>query len=137
LRKSRSPKTGLDIVYQRQHGAIVALRVAGHAGFAALGQDIVCAAASALVLSAAHGLRAYGKVSPSISDTPSQYRVDVPDGGNALAQAILETTVSGLESVAASYPGYLRVSQAKLGTRRRSLTGRRPRGAKAKASPPR
>ena len=120
MRKSRSRKNGLDIVYERRRGAIVGFRIRGHAGFAAAGQDIVCAAASALVLSAVHGLRQYCAVRPKISDTASQFRMDLANGGNAQSQAVLETTVSGLKAIAAAYPGYMRIRQAKLTADRKS-----------------
>jgi uncharacterized protein YsxB (DUF464 family) len=120
LKKSRSRKNGLDIAYERRRGAITGFRVRGHAGFAAAGQDIVCAAASALVLSAVHGLRQYCAVRPKISDTASQFQMSLPNGGNPEAQAVLETTVSGLQAIAAAYPGYMRIRQAKLTANRKS-----------------
>jgi len=94
--------------------------VRGHAGFAAAGQDVVCAAASALVLSTVYGLRKHCAIRPKISDTATQFQVDVANGGNLRAQAVLETTVSGLEAIAAAYPGYMRIRQAKLTADRKS-----------------
>jgi uncharacterized protein YsxB (DUF464 family) len=120
LKRSASRKNGLDIAYERQRGAIVALGVRGHAGFATAGQDIVCAAVSGLVLSAANGLREFCSVRPKVSDSAAQFRLELPNGGNARAQAVLETTVAGLEAVAAAYPGYMRIKQAKLGAGRKT-----------------
>jgi uncharacterized protein YsxB (DUF464 family) len=117
------------VVYARRSGAIVSLRVRGHAGFAATGQDIVCAAASALVLSAAHGLHRFCGVAPRVFDSTSQFRLDVPGGGSAQAQAVLETAVAGLEAIAASYPGHIKIKQAKL-----AATGPRPLRAKSKTT---
>ena len=92
----------------------------GHAGFAAAGQDVVCAAASALVLSAAYGLRKHCAVRPKISDTANQFRIDLSNGGSPQAQAVLETTISGLQAIAATYPGYIKIRQAKIATDRKS-----------------
>jgi uncharacterized protein YsxB (DUF464 family) len=86
--------------------------VRGHAGFAPAGRDIVCAAASALILSAANGLREHCGAKTKISDASSLYRLDLPGGGGACAQAVLATMVSGLEAIAASYPSQVTVKQA-------------------------
>lgn len=120
MKRSPSPKRGLDVVYQRRRGAIVALSVRGHAGFATAGHDIVCAAASALVLSAAHGLRRYCAVKPKVSDTATEFHLELADGGNAQAQAVLETTITGLKAIASTYQGYIRIKQTKLATGRKT-----------------
>lgn len=92
----------------------MAFRMRGHAGFARAGRDIVCAAISALVLSAANGLRNHCQASPVISDTPERYDLRLPRPANSRAQAVLETMVSGLQAIAASYPTYLRVKQGRI-----------------------
>ncbi len=120
MRKSRSPKTGIDVTYERRRGEILGIRVRGHAGFAAAGQDIVCAAASALVQSAVYGLCKHCVVRPKIADTASEFRIDLPSGGNPQAQAVLETTISGLQAISATYLGYMTIRQAKLATDRKS-----------------
>jgi len=63
---------------------------------------------SALVLSAANGLRRHCGVTPDVRDDPNaDYVLSVPRGGNARAQAVLETAVSGMRAIAAAYPGYV------------------------------
>jgi uncharacterized protein YsxB (DUF464 family) len=116
LKKSSSSKAGLTISIRRSAGRIVAITVSGHAGYAARGRDIVCAAASALVLSAAHGIATHCK-SPTtvVDDGDGDYRLTIPRGGNASAQVVLESAVSGLRAISRSYPGSLRV---------RSVTGK-------------
>jgi len=70
----------------------------------------VCAAVSALVLSAAYGIEAHcGSRVAVADDGEGDYRLEVPRGGNARAQAVLASAVSGLRAVARSYPGSLRV----------------------------
>jgi uncharacterized protein len=99
---------------QRERGAIVRLTVSGHAGFADHGNDIVCAAASALVQTAAHGVVTFcGSARALTHDDPSgDYVLEVPRGGNARAQAVLESTVSGLRAIARRHPGHLAVRSA-------------------------
>jgi uncharacterized protein len=93
---------------------LVALAVRGHAGFAQAGRDIVCAAVSALVLSAVYGLRAHCDVSPKIADSQARYALRLTSTRNQRAQAVLETLVSGLEAIAKSYPRYLHVKQGRV-----------------------
>jgi uncharacterized protein YsxB (DUF464 family) len=99
---------------ERERGAIVRLTVSGHAGFAEHGNDIVCAAASALVQTAAHGVATFcGAARALTHDDPNgDYVLEVPRGGNARAQAVLETTVSGLRAIARRNPGHVAVRSA-------------------------
>jgi uncharacterized protein YsxB (DUF464 family) len=102
---------------------VLGLEVSGHAGFAEAGSDIVCAAISALVLSAAEGLRAHCKVKTAVEDAPSAYRLEVPAGGDERAQAVLETAIGGLQAIAASYPRHLRVAEMVAHPKRGAPTG--------------
>jgi uncharacterized protein len=113
LKRSSSPSPSLSVDVERSNGRITGIVVRGHAGFANRGRDIVCAGASALVLSAAHGIVAHcGARAHVIDDGGGDYRVDVPLGGNTRAQAVLESAVSGLRAISRSYPGSLRVRSA-------------------------
>jgi hypothetical protein len=89
------------------------LTVSGHAGFADHGDDIVCAAASALVLTAAHGVATYCGALVVVRDDPDgDYVLEVPRGGGVRAQAVLETALSGLRAIARKHPGHLAVRSA-------------------------
>lgn len=114
LRRSRSRKPSLIVRCERSpKGAIVKLTVSGHAGFANYGNDIVCAAASALVLTAAHGVTTFCDARVRTHDDPAgDYVLEVPRGGGARAQAVLETAVSGLRAIARQHPGHLSVRSA-------------------------
>jgi len=114
LKKSRSRKPSLIVRCARSpKGAIVKLTVSGHAGFADHGDDIVCAAASALVLTAAHGVTTFCGARAVTHDDPSgDYVLEVPRGGGARAQAVLETAVSGLRAIARRHPDHLSVRSA-------------------------
>lgn len=89
------------------------MTVSGHAGFADRGDDIVCAAASALVLTAAHGVATYCGAHVVTHDDPDgDYVLEVPRGGGVRAQAVLESAVAGLRAIARSHPGHLAVRSA-------------------------
>ena len=89
------------------------LTVSGHAEFANVGNDIVCAAVSALVQTAAYGIAAHCGARADVRDTrDGDYVLDVPGGGGSRTQAVLETTLSGLRAIARSHPGHVRVRTA-------------------------
>lgn len=125
LKKSPSRrKPNLAVSIERHAGRIVGLRVTGHAGFGLSGKDIVCSAVSALVLSAANGLKQHaGADVRLLDDTDGEYRLELLRG-DARAHAILETLVDGLRAIARSYPGHLKISALRL--RARPLAPRRP-----------
>jgi len=90
-------------------GKIARLEVRGHAGFAPAGKDIVCSAVSALVLSSAYGVAHHGGARARVHDDPNGAYVLELRGGDARAQAVLESALDGLRAIARSYPGHLRV----------------------------
>jgi uncharacterized protein len=119
LRKSpskgpRQPKgavrASLLVRAQRRAGKLVRIEVSGHAGFAEAGSDIVCAAVSALVMTAAHGVAQICHTPVRVSDDPAgAFVLDVPSGGGADAQAVLATTLAGLQAIARAHPSHVRV----------------------------
>jgi len=141
----RSPSKGkaaesLLVRAKRDAGSLTRIEVTGHAGFAAAGSDIVCAAVSALVMTAANGVARVCGALVRVSDDPSgAFVLDVPDGGGACAQSVLETTLAGLRAIARTYPDHIRVlvhnaarspqrrSARRTGAARRSAKTARPR----------
>ncbi|MBV8262898.1 MAG: ribosomal-processing cysteine protease Prp [Candidatus Eremiobacteraeota bacterium] len=109
---------------------MVGLEVSGHSGFAEAGSDIVCAAVSALVLSAVQGLRTYCNVEAAVIDAPTSYRLRVPAGGDERAQAVLETAIGGLQAIAASYPRHVLVEDIAQ-SKRSARTGQASRPKKS------
>ena len=73
----------------------------------------MCAATSALVLTAAYGVSAHCGAQVVVCDEPAgDFVLEVPRGGGPRAQAVLETAVSGLRAIARRYPGHLSVRTA-------------------------
>jgi uncharacterized protein len=112
LKKSRSPKSspsGILVRFERHRRIIVAFEVVGHAGFAAAGRDIVCAGVSALVQATTHGLRQHCHQQAAVTDSDARYSLRLTGPASACSQALLATMLSGLQAIARSHPGYIRV----------------------------
>lgn len=80
----------------------------GHAGYAEYGSDIVCAAVSALSISAVNGLEYYLPLKPEVEvdETQGFLSCTLPDlepGTLEQAQWILGTMVLGIEEIRKSY----------------------------------
>ena len=101
-------------VFRRPDGSLSGFDCRGHALYADAGEDIVCAAVSALTQGTLNGLL-------NVLQAPVDYRIDekdgiltaslgeVPEGKRAGAQLLLETLVSALQSIEADYARFLRV----------------------------
>ena len=92
----------------------VALRVSGHAGYAAKGNDIVCAGVSALV-QAAGAMLAGRKVPFSLMRGDGAFGFDcavsvLDHERRMMVLYSLETAVRGIEMIAGSYPGHVEIS---------------------------
>lgn len=96
-------------------GAVVELRVEGHTGFAEEGEDIVCAAVTALVVTALIGVKRVAKHPHEGKATSGRAYCKLLPGGTAesamKAQAILETTVLGLRDIEQDYKPFVRVTE--------------------------
>ena len=95
-------------------GAVLGFSLQGHAGCGEAGQDIVCAAVSALTQGTLNGLL-------NVLKAPVDYHIDekdgiltaslgeVPEGKRAGAQLLLQTLVSALQMIEADYARFVRV----------------------------
>ena len=90
--------------------ALCALTVSGHTGYAEAGEDLVCAAVSAIVQTAMLGIRAYAPdASIKVDEEEAIISISLTDLDNVSAQAILQTALMGLEDIAAGMPQYVKV----------------------------
>lgn len=101
-------------VWRRSDGRAVRLSVSGHAGQAPRGEDIVCAAASALVETLSLGLRevvhqpAVGPVEDGQADL--RFAADLSGEG----QAVVNTIAYGLKDLARTVPDAVRYHEERL-----------------------
>ena len=85
---------------------ITSFKMTGHAESGPYGQDIVCAAASALSISTINGLTQVAKTKPNVdSDDDNGGFLNVTDISLAHdAQVIMQTFFNGMNDIAESYP---------------------------------
>ena len=100
-------KVTLDVMGS---ASIVGFRASGHSGYAESGSDIVCAAASALLQTAAYGLREVAGLSIGIdldeenADLTVVLERDLSQSDRQKADMILKTMRLGLEALEQQYP---------------------------------
>lgn len=85
--------------------AVPRLTVRGHAAYAPRGQDIVCAAASALLYALAGSLQQSGGDVPDVSVAPGFVKIT----GGPEDTASFALTVGGLRQLAMRYPAHVAV----------------------------
>ena len=101
--------------FRRRDGTLIGYRAQGHTGYAEAGQDIVCAAVSALTQSTLNGLRSVLKapVMFDIDDQGASLEAELtPEASKeqvAQAQLLLVTLLEGLQAIERSYPRNVRI----------------------------
>jgi len=104
-------------IFRNNNGLIRGFEISGHAGYAELGQDIVCAAVSILATTTVNSLLEQLSLKPS-------YKVDENSGflecyiseelseiEQERAQVILKTLEIGLKSIKQEYTEYIKIRQ--------------------------
>lgn len=104
----------IRVAVERHQGAIEAFRVSGHAGFAAAGSDIVCAAASAVAQTALAGLEERLGLTPHVEiesgDLFCRLPKDLAPGTQKRAQDLLETMLLGFRGIQQEFPDRIRIN---------------------------
>ena len=88
-------------------GLLTGFECRGHAGFAASGQDVVCAAVSILTTTCVNALETVAGVIPEVKVSSGRMRVRVPADAGRDAQVILRAMRQGLRDLAKEYPRYI------------------------------
>jgi len=86
--------------------------IKNHANYAQKGQDIVCAAISAITNSTVNFLQLYYKNYCQISYQPTEISI-YSKNENLECQLCLRLMLYQLENIANSYPGYLKITKKK------------------------
>ena len=89
-------------VYENKKKEYVGFQTEGHAGYAEAGQDIVCAAASMLVINTINAIELYTKDETSMvsDDISGIIEYEIKDRPSKEAQLLMKTLVLGLKQMA-------------------------------------
>ncbi len=101
------------VVRRDAAGEAVSLELRGHAGKGPAGFDLVCAAVSAVVQTAALGLTQVAGAHPAVESRSGYFRCVLPvaEAGTPGARAILETALAGLRDIAEEHREALRIEE--------------------------
>ena len=103
--------TTITVCYEGGH--ITGFSAKGHTGYAQAGEDVVCAAVSALTQTAYLGLNEYVGPDTRVSQKDGALRVTLPKElspeKREAAELILGTMLLGLRSVKDNYSDYLKI----------------------------
>ncbi|MDO4357064.1 MAG: ribosomal-processing cysteine protease Prp [Clostridia bacterium] len=102
-------------LFTRNDGEILGFAAKGHAGYADAGEDIVCAAISALTQATEYGLTEVVRVPVErrLNEKRADYAVELSDSADPAArrqaQILLKTLSGSLQAIANDYPRHIRI----------------------------
>ena len=90
------------VIYERQEKTCAGFYLKGHAGYAKKGQDIVCAAVSALVINTVNAIEAFTRDDMSVSSSEEDGAVECHFDRQPSHEAdlLLRTMILGLKNIA-------------------------------------
>ncbi|QQE77000.1 ribosomal-processing cysteine protease Prp [Alicyclobacillus sp. SO9] len=98
----------------KKAGRVQRFRIQGHAGFAALGNDIVCAAVSVLATNAINSCEALLKVVPDVTEEDGDLICVLNNPDSDEIQLLFESMVFGLQQMADEYPRHVELKVESL-----------------------
>jgi uncharacterized protein len=103
-------------VYRDDRDHIAGISARGHADFADYGEDIVCAAVSAILQAARLGLAEYARIDLAVRQEPGKLELSWADGlrEDLSVAAITATAELAVEQIARRYPEHVRLNRANL-----------------------
>ncbi|MFC6465392.1 ribosomal-processing cysteine protease Prp [Marinilactibacillus sp. GCM10026970] len=103
-----------------KNNQIISIEISGHAESGPYGQDLVCAAVSALSIGAINSIIELAKLTPSIDideENGGYLSMTLPDNRSEeqsnVAQILLESLLLSLKSVQEESPKYINIKQTK------------------------
>lgn len=101
------------ITVLEKDGSLTGFRAKGHSGFAESGEDIVCAAVSALTQTAYLGISELTDAEVMIDQRDGELHLELKPGvspeARNKAELILGTMLLGLRAIEENYTGYLKI----------------------------
>ncbi|HEY6325995.1 MAG TPA: ribosomal-processing cysteine protease Prp [Candidatus Cybelea sp.] len=107
----------LEVIFYRDaRDRLAGISARGHADFAEYGQDIVCAAVSAVLQAARLGLQEHAGVELEARQTPGALRLRWPAERRELASvcAIVATAELAVAEIARRFPEHVRVRRRRV-----------------------
>ncbi|MBR4435159.1 MAG: ribosomal-processing cysteine protease Prp [Clostridia bacterium] len=108
--------TRITVLYK--NGAIVGFDAEGHTGYAEHGQDIVCAAVSAITQTAVNGITELldCPCAADVSDGELHFMLDASVIAEQLekAELLLKAMLLGLRSIEKEYSNYLKIKEREV-----------------------
>ncbi len=102
----------ITVTVTRENGTPVGFHVSGHANMGEYGEDLVCAAVSAIVQTAILGITEVCHISAGVSieegDTTCILTKDTAEDEIQRAAIVFDTMIAGLRSIQSSYPKTLK-----------------------------
>ena len=101
--------------FRRSDGALIGYRASGHSGYAAAGEDIVCAGVSALTQSTLNGLQNVLKapvrfdIDARTASLEAELKPEATEEELDRAQLLLVTLLEGIQAIERSYPRNVRI----------------------------
>ncbi len=106
------------VIKRDEEGNIKEFEIDGHAGYASHGEDVVCAAVSALAQTALLGLHHHGNIICTFKIDKGYLYCKVPSEMNEekriVANAILETLLLGLKNIKEGYSSYIKLKEEEV-----------------------
>jgi uncharacterized protein len=105
----------LTVTFQHDgQGRLSGFSARGHARFAEYGQDIVCAAASAILQAARLGLELHCSRKPEIRQKSGELKVRIPvsDRNDGAVRAIVTTAYASVDQIARQFPKHVVLKEA-------------------------
>ena len=100
----------IQIKIARDESGISLISMHGHADYAQYGKDIVCSAASTIIIGGINAIAKLGFISfISYNVDAGDVELKINNTKNAELQIILETLVIQFKSIEESYPKYIQV----------------------------
>lgn len=106
------------VIKRNSEGNIVEFNVKGHADYAEHGQDVVCAAVSALAISSVLGIQEYVKVDCPGKMSHGKFDCKIPSDISSekrmQVNAILETMFLGIKKFRGEYSSYIKLKEEEV-----------------------
>jgi uncharacterized protein len=113
--------------YRDERGRLAALSASGHADFAEYGEDIVCAAVSAVLQAARLGLSQFARSALRVRQKPGEFELSWPEEARDRESvvAIVSAAELAVEEIARRYPSHVGLVRTNAGDPRepRNLNG--------------